>query len=157
MLRHKVTVLHAGTDSPVEFIHGERYHPELSNKSIAKEVKLLICQAIKAGLLPSMKVSAVSSRDYVNVKIHEASFGYKSKEHAEAKELITQFMLAYQKQELWVNGDLIHNNFSSNVEWRVEPIESDQTNDCDHLFCKKCKRPIDGCYGGCLACDMDDE
>jgi hypothetical protein len=24
-------------------------------------------------------------------------------------------------------------------------------------FCPKCQKPIDGCYGGCLACDLDAE
>jgi hypothetical protein len=119
-LRHTQIVKHRGTDHPIEFIHGERYHPELSNKTIAKEVKGLIVQAIKAKLLPAMKVSVTSGRRNVTVWIREASFDYKSETFYEVKELITRFLLAYQKQEFWVNGDYIHNNFSDHVEWWVE-------------------------------------
>ncbi len=28
---------------------------------------------------------------------------------------------------------------------------------CFDPLCPKCKKPIDGCYGGCLACDLADD
>jgi hypothetical protein len=118
-LRHSRTVKRQGTESPIELTLGERYHPELSNKTIAREVKQLIVEAIKAGLLPFMKVSVTSSKGSVEVWILQASFTYGSEAFHEAKGLITQFLLAYQKQEHWINGDYIDNNFSDFVYWWV--------------------------------------
>ena len=123
-IKHTRTVKHLGTDHPIEFIHGERYHPELSNKTIAKKVKGLIVQAIKAKLLPMMKVSVTSGRGTVTVRILEASFAFKSETFYEVKELITRFLLAFQKQECWVNGDYIDNNFCDHVEWWVDDSSS---------------------------------
>lgn len=118
-LTHAARVVGEGTDSPIEFIHGERYHPELSNKTIAKEVKRLIKEAIAAGLLPDMEVSVTSTASSITVRIVKANFNCKSQQHLEAKKIITGFMLAYQKQEHWINGDYIENNFSDCVEWWV--------------------------------------
>jgi len=120
MIDYTRTIKNNGTESPIEFVHGARYHPELSTAQIAREVRKLISQAIQANLLPHMKVSVTSKRNSITARITEASFLYKSHEHIEAKELIERFLLAYQKSEHWVNADYSDANFYGFVEWWVD-------------------------------------
>ena len=51
----------------------------------------------------------------------------------------------HQIQEKLRNGEL---SPSEAPIWAIDNFDP---------LCPKCKKPIDGCYGGCLACDLDDD
>ena len=43
------------------------------------------------------------------------------------------------------------------IQWMGGRLGASVNHDNFDPLCPKCKKVIDGCYGGCLACDLDDD
>lgn len=111
----------------VEHVLGCRYDPGLDVKDIAKEIRKMIRDAIRAGYLPAMKTSVRIQRfaggRSIDIEVVEASVGRESDEGNEAAQFLQRCLDAYQRSEYWGQADYHDVNFWGFVSWYAEATQ----------------------------------
>lgn len=123
---HEWTICHekCGLLEPTQHILGSRYDPKLDVAEIAKQIRKLIKDAIKAGYLPKIKTSVriqrFSGGQSINIEVKECFDDITTEAVVECVETLERFVKSYQRSVVELYGDYWEKNFYGHVSWCVD-------------------------------------
>jgi hypothetical protein len=109
---------------PSRHVLGSRYDPDLDIAEIAKQIRKLIKDAIKAGYLPRIKTSVrikrYSGGESLNVNVDECLEAIEIEAVVDCVNTLERFVKSYQRTLSQSQGDYWENNFIGFVNWYAD-------------------------------------